>query len=245
MANNTNRRIEVESTSDEGDHSNQEVEPISVEEEERHSWTWADQIRLVELVALHGKNWGSILNILHKEHRCADISDFAKLRVKFNSINAAASVFQRAFKKQKFTPPKENPETGQKLTKTELKVLQQNHDKSEERRQKEYTSTRQALKKIADDEIKASKGRGKKRTVEEVRQTLSTEEQERKDKARERIESARKEAERDRQQRDLLIKIMQASVSALERTNSLIERLQGDIYPTQPFVGNKRDDHDD
>lgn len=45
MANNTNRTIEVETTSDEEEISLNNEALGGTEEEERHSWTWGDQIR--------------------------------------------------------------------------------------------------------------------------------------------------------------------------------------------------------
>ena len=235
MSTNTSRIIEVEVTSDEGDMSVDESEEIANDEEERHAWIWSEQIRLVELVSIHTKNWANILDILHKEHLCTDISNYKKLRTKFTSINASTSAFRKAFKKTKFSPPSKNPQNGRKLTKEEIKTLEKNHNAAEEKRRQDHATTQARLDKIQADEIKASKGRGKKRRIEQVQSTLTAEEVERREKTKARIESARREAAKDRERQELMIQVLQQSILVLKQTNGLIERLQSDIYPTQPF----------
>ena len=210
-------------------------EAIAVEEDERHSWSWSDQVRLVELVELHSKNWANILKLLHQEHLCTDISDSKKLRVKFTSINAPTSAFRKQFKKTKFSAPSKHPETGKKLTKAEVKVLESDHNAAEEQRRKDHAATLTRLDKIQREEIKASKGRGKKRTIDEVQGTLTSKEAERRAKKVARIESARKEATLDRERQTLLMELLRETVQTLKSTNGLITRLQSDIYPTQPF----------
>jgi hypothetical protein len=83
MTDNNSRLIEVEVTSDEADISIEESDGIATNEEERHTWIWSEQIRLVELVELHTKNWANILTILHSEHLCTKISNAKKLQTKF------------------------------------------------------------------------------------------------------------------------------------------------------------------
>jgi hypothetical protein len=235
MTDNTSRLIEVEVTSDEVDISIEESDGIATNEEERHTWIWSEQIRLVELVELHTKNWANILTILHSEHLCTKISNAKKLQTKFTSINASASAFRQPFKKTKFSAPSKNPETGNKLSKKEVKTLMKDHDAAEEQRRKDHAATQARLDKIQQDEIKASKGRGKKRTIEEVQNTITAEELERKNKTKARIESARKEATADRERQTLMIALLKESVLAMKQTNTLMARLQNDMYPTQPF----------
>lgn len=150
------------------------------------------------------------------------------------SINAASSAFRKPFKKTKFSTPNKHPETGNKLTKEEIKTLQKDHDAAEERRRTDH-ATQSRLNKIQREEIKATKGRGKKRTIEEVQDTLTNEELERKEKNKARIESARKEAIADRERQSLVIELLRESVQVIKQTNGLISRLQNDIYPTQPL----------
>lgn len=190
---------------------------------------------LVELVSQQGKNWNNILISLHKEHKCPDISDSKKLRHKFNTINSSASAFRRPFKKTKFTAPRSDP-TGKKLTKQEISVLDKNHEQAEEQRLKEHKETQDLLNKIQRDEIKSTKGRGKKRTIEEVQATLTAEELERKDKNKARIESARKEAAADRERQTLMLEVLKESVKTLKFTNMFMARLHSDVFPTQPFI---------
>jgi flagellar biosynthesis GTPase FlhF len=236
MTDNTSRLIEVEVTSDEVDISIEESDGIATNEEERHTWIWSEQIRLVELVELHTKNWANILTILHSEHLCTKISNAKKLQTKFTSINASASAFRQPFKKTKFSAPSKHPETGNKLSKKEVKTLEKDHDSAEEQRRKDHAATQARLDKIQQDEIKASKGRGKKRTIEEVQNTITAEELERKNKTKARIESARKEATADRERQTLMIALLKESVLAMKQTNTLMARLQNDMYPTQPFI---------
>jgi hypothetical protein len=108
------------------------------------------------------------------------------------------------------------------------------HDAAEEQRHKDHAVTQARLDKIQQDEIKASKGRGK-RTIEEVQNTITAEELERKNKTKARIESARKEATADRERQTLMIALLKESVLAMKQTNTLMARLQNDMYPTQPF----------
>jgi hypothetical protein len=157
MTDNTSRLIEVEVTSDEADISIEESDGIATNEEERHTWIWSEQIRLVELVELHTKNWANILTILHSEHLCAKISNAKKLQTKFTSINASASAFRQPFKKTKFSAPSKHPETGNKLSKKDVKTLEKAHDSAEEQRRKDHAATQARLDKIQQDEIKASK----------------------------------------------------------------------------------------
>jgi flagellar biosynthesis GTPase FlhF len=200
---------------------------------------------LVELVEIHTKNWANILTILHNEHKCTNITNAKKLQTKFTSINASASAFRQPFKKTKFSAPSKNPETGNKLSKKEVKTLMKDHDAAEEQRRKDHTATQARLDKIQNDEIKASKGCGKKRTIEEVQNTLTAEELERKNKTKARIESARKEATADRERQTLMIDVLKESILALKQTNILIARLQSDIYPTQPFNPQNNNSKDD
>jgi hypothetical protein len=91
------------------------------------------------------------------------------------------------------------------------------------------------LNKIQLDEIKSTKGRGKKRTIEEVQATLPAEELERKDKNKARIESARKEAAADRDRQTLMLEVLKESVKTLKFTNMFMARPHLDVFPTQPF----------
>jgi flagellar biosynthesis GTPase FlhF len=233
MSDNTSRLIEVEVTSDEADKSIEESDDIVTNEEERHTWIWSEQIRLVELVELHTKNWANILTILHSEHLCTKIFNAKKLQAKFTSINAPASAFRTAFKKTKFSAPSIHPETGNKLSKKEVKTLEKDLDTAEEQRRKDHAATQARLDKIQQDEIKASKGHGKKQTIEEVQNTITAEELKRKNKTKAQIESARKEAMAYREWQTLMIALLKELVLAMKQTNTLMARLQNDIYPTQ------------
>jgi membrane protein involved in colicin uptake len=115
------------------------------------------------------------------------------------------------------TAPRSDP-TGKKLTKQEISILYKNHEQAEERCQKEHKETQDLLNKIQRDEIKSTKGLGRKRTIEEVQATLTAEELERKDKNKARIESARKEAAADRERTTLMLEVLKESVKTLKFT---------------------------
>lgn len=155
-------------------------------------WNWTSRSRLVELVHVHGKNWRAILKKLHDEHLISGITDSDRLRSQFNSINGSRSRFQQPVKKKKWKAPSKNPDTGAKLSNLEKKRLEKEHDASEEQRQDQHKNIKDLLKSIAADEVKAMKGRGKKRTIAEVNNQVDEGEEARQNAKQMRIENSLK-----------------------------------------------------
>ncbi len=234
----TNRRViqSDESASEEevyisaeAEHTDEEVAGSDT------AWNWSSRSRLVELVHIHGKNWGSLLKKLHDEHLASGITDSDKLRCQFNSINGSKSRFRLPFKKKKFKAPSKNPDTGAKLSKSEKKRLEDEHNVAEEQRKAQHGRVQGWLKTIADEELKAMKGRGKKRTIAEVNGQIDEGEAARQATKQMRIESSLKLAQRQQEKEDLLLKVLGQAVNVLANTNRLIVKLSGDVYRTQPF----------
>lgn len=201
------------------------------------SWNWASRCRLVHLVDQHGKNWGLLLKKMHDEHLISSVAESDKLRIQFNSLNASKSAFRQLFKKKNFKAPSKDPKTDKKLTSAQKQLLQREHDAAEELRKTEHKNIQDLLDKIANDELKAMKGRGKKRTLGEVNNDIDEAEQERQKVKSQRTEKARQFAQRQETKERLFMNLLEKSIGVLESTNYLIKKLSGDIYPTQPFVG--------
>lgn len=200
------------------------------------SWNWASRMRLVVLVEQHGKNWGSLLKKLHDEHLISSIVESDKLRVQFNSLNSSKSAFRQPFKKKAFKCPSKDPKTNKKLTSEQKELLKQEHDIAEDQRKADHKKIHDLLDKIHFDELKAMKGRGKKRTISEVNDDIDEAEQSRQRVKFQRNENARRFAERQEHKERLFLTLLEKSITALDSSNFLIKKLCSDIYPTQPFV---------
>lgn len=192
---------------------------------------------------MNGKNWGAILIKLHDEHLISGITDSDRLRSQFNSINGTKSRFQKPFTKKKWKAPAKNPDTGVKLSNLEKKRLEKEHDAAEELRRDQHKNINGLLKSIAADEVKATKGRGKKRTIAEVNDQVDEGEEARQNAQTMRIENSLKLAKKQQEKEDLLLRLLGQSVSVLENTNRLIVKLSGDLYPTQPFNPSDRNNN--
>jgi hypothetical protein len=236
---NTNRQI-VEEDSSEGELQYHSAEEDIIDGDldgSETSWNWTSRIRLVQLVDQYGKNWGSVLKKMHDEHLISSVVESDKLRIQFNSLNSSKSAFRQPFKNKPFKSPAKDSKTGKKLSAEQKKLLLQEHETSEDQRKQDNRKITDLLDKISNDELKAMKGRGKKRSIAEVNNDIDEAEELRKKVKSQRTENARQLAERQENKERLFITLLEESIGVLKSTNFLIKKLSGDIYPTQPFKG--------
>lgn len=221
--NNNNNTRQIVEESDEASHSDApsntpEAPEFTDLDGSEMSFNWVSRVRLVELVSVHGKNWGALLKKLHDEHLISSITDTDKLRTQFNSLNSPKSAFRQPFKRRTFKCPKKDPKTKKKITVGQQITLEDEHDAAENIRRSEHKKTQDLLNKIADEELKAMKGRGQKRSISEVNAVVDAAEEERKIAKNDRTEGARKLARRQEKQQQLFVALLQKSVNVLETT---------------------------
>lgn len=91
-------------------------EPVSQEKESRSkNWSWEDSYELLRIAAKEGKNWAKVLTILHSRHICTDITDHAKLRSRYHTLNGKTSFLRKPYTAPKFVAPKNcSPEEKRK-----------------------------------------------------------------------------------------------------------------------------------
>ena len=126
--------------------------------------------------------------------------------------------------------------TGIKYTAAQKMLLEKEHDSAEEKRMGSHQHCKDLLKKIADEEVTNIAGRGIKRTLEQVNGNIDENEEQRKKVKSQRIEDSRQLAKRQERKEELLHDLLRSSIDVLQRTNDLIAKLSGDMYPTQPLT---------
>lgn len=95
-------------------------EEAVIEKEPRSkNWSWEDSYELLRIAAKEGKNWAKILQILHSRHICTDITDHAKLRARYHTLNGKASFLRKPYTAPKFQVPAKNCSPEEKRKKEE------------------------------------------------------------------------------------------------------------------------------
>lgn len=152
---------------------------------------WPDSYKLIKLVHAHGKNWGKVLEELHRSHLGVNLRDKDEVRVKFNTLNNKNSMVRKGYRKAKLA---NNSKRG--ASEEQLRKMEQEHALREEQTEKQYEKALKLLEEIEQREHLPS---SETQTTEQaVRESMQKKAQERKEVRNERMEKILQEAEEEK-----------------------------------------------
>lgn len=206
-------------------------------------FSWSDTYLLIELLEKHGKNWGKVLEVLHKcSHRYTDLKDKNQLRDYYTSLLGARSIINLPFVAAPWEPSQED------VTPQQAERSKQQHEANQIRLCKEREAARIKIKAIEDREILLDSS--STTSEQELRRTNEARAKQRASVLQERRQEAAAQAKEDIDFRSCLVNSLQTIMAAIQRAEAhdaalllMLQHMaaqQGIIMPTASSTNNMK-----